>query len=178
MGKTILDLNDSESEITNPSVYYIETQKTGETTSKKTVLSKLITYLSTVFATETFAETVGDNAVSTANSYTDGVAATKQNKFDVDNNNNDTGNVYSGTLNGESGTILFTGVIPPGESRPFTIGNTSCTSSTKITDLGLIGVGDVVVGGYVPGTNAFVVTVRNNTAVNVANIRLTFRLNN
>ena len=127
------------------------------------------------YATKVYADNAASTAESNANSYTDSAISTLQTKFDVDNNNNDAGNVYSGTLNGESGTILFTGVIPPRESRAFTIGNTSCTSSSRITDLGLIGVGDVVIGGYVPASNSFVVTVRNNTASPTANIRITFR---
>lgn len=137
------------------------------------------------YATKVYADNAASTAESNANSYTDiaisnidNTISTLQTKFNVNNNNNDTGNVYSGTLNGESGTILFTGVILPNEARAFTIGNTSCTSSSKITDLGLIGVGDVVIGGYVPASNAFVVTVRNNSASPTANIRITFRVNN
>lgn len=49
MGKTILELNASEAVITNPENYYFETHKQGDATSKKTVLTKITTYLATLF---------------------------------------------------------------------------------------------------------------------------------
>lgn len=49
MGKTILELDTSEASITDDSVYYIATQKSSDTKAKKTVLTKIVTYLKGVF---------------------------------------------------------------------------------------------------------------------------------
>ena len=130
------------------------------------------------YATKAYADSAALGAEANANNYTDGIASTLLSKFNVNNNNNDVGNIYSGNLNGETGTILLTGVIAPNSSETFSIGNDLCTPNSRITDLGLLGVNDLNICGYVPTGNAFFVTVRNNTGANVSGFRLTFRINN
>lgn len=125
-----------------------------------------------------YVDTAVSDAITTSSDYTDSVALTLLPKFDVSNNNNDVGNIYSGNLNGETGTILLTGVIASNSSETFSIGNNLCTPNSRITDLGLLGVNDLNICGYVPTGNAFFVTVRNNTGANVSGFRLTFRINN
>lgn len=82
MGKTIIDLGNSEATITDPSQYYIETQKNGESVTKRTLLTKVITYLQTLFApkfnaanTATGASSVTINARSGVATFTDAVLA-------------------------------------------------------------------------------------------------------
>ena len=108
-------------------------------------------------------------------------AATKLDKFNTANNNNDLGNVYSGTLNGETGTILFTGNINANDYAVFTVGNSSCTTASRITDLYIITTitgYDISIMNYTPLSNEFRVSIKNNSAAPIAGFRLSFRVNN
>lgn len=74
MGKTIIDLANSEAAITDPSQYYIETQKIGDSSTKRTLLTKLITYLQTVFAPKFVATNTASGTTSVTINATSGVA--------------------------------------------------------------------------------------------------------
>lgn len=93
MGKTIIDLTDSEATITNPSQYYIETQKIGDSITKRTLFTKVITYLQTLFApkfvptnTATGASSVTINATSGVAVFTSSLGMGSQNSYTINNN--------------------------------------------------------------------------------------------
>lgn len=92
MGKTIIDLANSEAAITDPSQYYIETQKIGDSSTKRTLLTKLITYLQAVFApkfvatnTASGATTVTINAKSGVATFTQDVVANSTANYTITN---------------------------------------------------------------------------------------------
>lgn len=137
------------------------------------------------YATESYADAAASNAansaLNTANSYTDSQVGTKLTKFNTANNNNDSGNVFSGNLNGETGTILFTGSINSNDYAVFTIGNSLCTTSSRITDLYIITTitgYDISIMNYTPLSNEFRVCIKNNSGAPIAGFRLSFRVNN
>lgn len=133
------------------------------------------------YATQAYVILGNAATLSSANSYTDAQVGTKLNKFNTANNNNDSGNVYSGTLNGETGTILFTGNINANDYAVFTVGNNSCTTSSRITDLYIITTitgYDISIMNYTPISNEFRVCIKNNSGAPIAGFRLSFRVNN
>jgi len=122
-----------------------------------------------------------DNQDASTKLYVDTLAETKLDDFNTSNNNNDSGNVYSGTLNGQTGTILFTGTINPNDYAVFTVGNNICTTSSRITDLYIITTitgYDISIMNYTPILNEFRVSIKNNSGSPIAGFRLSFRVNN
>lgn len=78
MGKTIIDLGNSEAVITDPSQYYIETQKIGDSVTKRTLLTKVITYLQTLFAPKFVATNTASGTTSVTINSKSGVATFTQ----------------------------------------------------------------------------------------------------
>jgi hypothetical protein len=139
MGKTILDLGVSEATITDPSTYFIETQKTGETVTKQTVLTKLITYLQTLFAE----------------------------KFDASNTSTGTTSVTINAKSGVATFTASVGADTSPTS--FTINNTSITASSKINlNLSYFPSGDEMcaISAYKASNGSVLIYFTNYSAVN------------
>ena len=110
MGKTIIDLGSSEATITDPSTYFIETQKIGETVTKKTVLTKIITYLQTLFAAKFDGSNTATGTTSVSINHTSGIATFTQNiapqtqvNYSINNNTINAGDTILFTISGDFG---------------------------------------------------------------------------
>lgn len=111
MGKTILELDTSEASITDDSVYYIATQKSSDTKAKKTVLTKIVTYLKGVFQSKVNTDNVATgttevtiNATSGVATFTEPIASTTRQLFIINNNKIEDGDVLDISLSGDFGS--------------------------------------------------------------------------
>ena len=125
MGKTIIDLGASEAEITDPSQYFIETQKIGDTVTKKTVLTKVVTYLQTLFAPKFNAANTATGTINVTINATSGVAIFTQNLpggasavYTITNNTAFTGDKFNISVSGDfgstNGILQYIGYNCPG----------------------------------------------------------------